>query len=126
MHKRKNALFVGSAKNGDNLAVIATLFENCKLSGINPHNWLTQALGALANGHHTTSCHGSPCLKNSACRDLESFSGSFHFRCAPHGCRHVSSAAPQRVRNKTESSQTPLTLTQCETLHRPACQEEHS
>ena len=30
---RKNALFAGSDEGGNNLAVIATLIENCKLSG---------------------------------------------------------------------------------------------
>ena len=48
---RKNALFAGSDEGGDNWAVIATLIENCKLSGINPHTWLTVTLGKLANGH---------------------------------------------------------------------------
>jgi hypothetical protein len=48
---RKNALFAGSDEGGDNWAVIATLIENCKLSGINPHDWLAQTLGALANDH---------------------------------------------------------------------------
>ncbi|MCW1432507.1 transposase domain-containing protein, partial [Novosphingobium sp. JCM 18896] len=48
---RKNALFAGSDEGGDNWAVIATLIENCKLSGINPHDWLTQTLVALAKGH---------------------------------------------------------------------------
>lgn len=51
MHKRKNALFAGSDEGGDNWAVIATLIENCKLSGINPHIWLTDTLNSLANGH---------------------------------------------------------------------------
>ncbi|GFE77674.1 hypothetical protein NTCA1_53230 [Novosphingobium sp. TCA1] len=32
---RKNALFAGSDEGGDNWAVIATLIENCKISGIN-------------------------------------------------------------------------------------------
>ena len=36
---------------GDNWAVIATLIENCKLSGINPHDWLTRTLTKFANGH---------------------------------------------------------------------------
>ncbi|MEO6718016.1 MAG: IS66 family transposase, partial [Novosphingobium sp.] len=49
---RKNALFAGSDEGGDNWAVIATLIENCKLSGINPHTWLTKTLSSLANGHH--------------------------------------------------------------------------
>jgi transposase len=39
-------------EGGDNWAVIATLIENCKLSGINPHTWLTKTLSSLANGHH--------------------------------------------------------------------------
>ncbi|MBV1688430.1 IS66 family transposase [Novosphingobium sp. G106] len=48
---RKNALFAGSDEGGDNWAVIATLIENCKLSAINPHAWLTETLAKLANGH---------------------------------------------------------------------------
>lgn len=48
---RKNALFAGSDEGGDNWAVIATLIENCKISGINPHDWLTDTLSKLANGH---------------------------------------------------------------------------
>jgi hypothetical protein len=41
---RKNALFAGSDEGGDNWAVIATLIENCRLSGINPQTWLAQTL----------------------------------------------------------------------------------
>jgi transposase len=48
---RKNALFAGSDEGGDNWAVIATLIENCKLSGINPHAWMTETLAKLAAGH---------------------------------------------------------------------------
>jgi transposase len=48
---RKNALFAGSDEGGDNWAVIATLIENCKISGINPHAWLTDTLTKLACGH---------------------------------------------------------------------------
>ena len=48
---RKNALFAGSDEGGDNWAVIATLIENCKISGINPHAWLTETLTKLASGH---------------------------------------------------------------------------
>ena len=48
---RKDALFAGSDEGGDNWAVIATLIENCKISGINPHIWLTETLGKLAAGH---------------------------------------------------------------------------
>ena len=48
---RKNALFAGSDEGGDNWAVIATLIECCKLNAINPHEWLTDTLTRLANGH---------------------------------------------------------------------------
>lgn len=48
---RKNALFAGSDEGGDNWAVIATLIENCKIAGINPHTWMTETLTRLANGH---------------------------------------------------------------------------
>jgi hypothetical protein len=48
---RKNALFGGSDEGGDNWAVIATFIENCKISGINPHGWLTKTLAKLAAGH---------------------------------------------------------------------------
>ncbi|MCL6251537.1 IS66 family transposase [Altererythrobacter sp. KTW20L] len=51
---RKNALFAGSDEGGDNWAVIATLIENCKLAGINPHTWLTATLTSLASGHPTS------------------------------------------------------------------------
>src|SRR5471032_3564052 len=48
---RKNALFAGSDGGGDNWAVIATLIENCKLSGVDPHAYLTDVLGKIVNGH---------------------------------------------------------------------------
>lgn len=48
---RKNALFAGSDEGGNNWAVIATLIENCKISGINPHAWLAGTLTKLASGH---------------------------------------------------------------------------
>ena len=48
---RKNALFAGSDEGGDNWAVIATLIECCKLNSVNPHEWLTETLSKLANGH---------------------------------------------------------------------------
>lgn len=50
-HNRKNALFAGSDEGSDNWAVIATLIENCKLTGINPHVCLTDTLTKLAGGH---------------------------------------------------------------------------
>ena len=41
----------GSNEGSDNWAVIDTLIENCKISGVNPHTWLTETLAKLANGH---------------------------------------------------------------------------
>lgn len=52
---RKNALFAGSDEGGDNWAVIATLIECCKLNAVNPHQWLTETLTRLANGHPANS-----------------------------------------------------------------------
>jgi transposase len=52
---RKNALFAGSDEGGDNWAVIASLIECCKLNAINPHEWLTDTLTRLANGHPANS-----------------------------------------------------------------------
>ncbi len=52
---RKNALFAGSDEGGDNWAVIATLIENCKITGINPHAWMTDTLTKPANGHPANS-----------------------------------------------------------------------
>lgn len=47
---RKNGLFAGLDDSSDNWAVIATLIEDCKLSGINSHEWLTRTLVALKTG----------------------------------------------------------------------------
>ena len=52
---RKNALFAGSDEGGDNWAVIATLIECCKLNAVNPHQWLSETLTRLANGHPANS-----------------------------------------------------------------------
>jgi transposase len=48
---RKNALFAGSDGGGANWAVIPTLIENYKLSGVDPHAYLTDVLGKIVNGH---------------------------------------------------------------------------
>jgi len=48
---RKNALFAGSDGGGDNWAVIATLVENCKLSGVEPYAYLLDVLTRIINGH---------------------------------------------------------------------------
>ena len=36
---------------GENKSTIASFIEYCKLSGINPHAWLTETLTSLASGH---------------------------------------------------------------------------
>jgi transposase len=48
---RKNALFAGSDGGGDNWAVIATLVENCKISGVEPYAYLVDVLTRIVNGH---------------------------------------------------------------------------
>ena len=47
---RKNALFAGSDEGGANWAIVASLIETCKLNGVNPHTWLTDAMTKLVNG----------------------------------------------------------------------------
>lgn len=48
-----NTTAAASRLNPDKLKAnaIATLIENCKLTGINPHVWLTDTLTKLAGGH---------------------------------------------------------------------------
>ena len=46
---RKNALFAGSDEGAESWACIASLIESCKLSGVNPHAWLTGTLTRLVN-----------------------------------------------------------------------------
>jgi len=48
---RKNALFAGSDGGGENWAVVATLIENCKLSGVDPYGYLADVLTKIVNGH---------------------------------------------------------------------------
>ncbi|SLN38749.1 Transposase IS66 family protein [Pseudooctadecabacter jejudonensis] len=48
---RKNALFAGHDTGAQNLAVIASLIETCKLNKIEPHSDLTGVLTAIVNGH---------------------------------------------------------------------------
>jgi len=38
--------------------VIATLIENCKISDINPHTWLTETLAKLVAGHPANAVGG--------------------------------------------------------------------
>ena len=48
---RKNALFAVSDGGGENWAIIASLIETCKLNGVNPHAYLSEALGKIVGGH---------------------------------------------------------------------------
>jgi transposase len=48
---RKNALFAGSAAGGEHWALIASLIETSKLSGIDPLAYLSDVLTKIVNGH---------------------------------------------------------------------------
>ena len=48
---RKNKLFAGSDGGGQHWAVIASLIETCKLTGIEPHAYLTYIITKIVNGH---------------------------------------------------------------------------
>jgi hypothetical protein len=48
---RKNALFAGSDGGGEHWAVIASLIETCKLTGIEPHAYLADVITKIVNGH---------------------------------------------------------------------------
>ena len=46
---RKNYLFAGSDAGGERAAIIYTLIENAKLSGVNPYAWLTDVIARIAD-----------------------------------------------------------------------------
>ena len=48
---RKNALFAGSDGGGEHWAVIASLIETCKLTGVDPQNYLADVIAKIVNGH---------------------------------------------------------------------------
>ncbi|MET4493704.1 hypothetical protein ABIA94_009312 [Bradyrhizobium sp. LA7.1] len=48
---RKNALFAGSDGGGEHWAVIASLIETCKLTGIEPHAYLADVITKIVNAH---------------------------------------------------------------------------
>ena len=48
---RKNALFAGSDGDGEHWAAIASLIETCKLTGVDPHPYLTDVISEIVNGH---------------------------------------------------------------------------
>ena len=46
---RKNALFAGHDDGAENWAILASLIETAKLSGIDPQAWLADILARLVN-----------------------------------------------------------------------------
>ena len=48
---RKNALFAGSDSGAEHWAVIASLVETCKLTGVEPLGYLTDVISQIVNGH---------------------------------------------------------------------------
>ena len=42
--ERKNYLFVGNTEAGQNLAIVQTLVQTCKLHKVNPQEYLTDVL----------------------------------------------------------------------------------
>ena len=48
---RKNAPFAGHDAGNKNWSAIVSLIETCKLNAVDPHEWLTATLTAIAGGH---------------------------------------------------------------------------
>lgn len=48
---RKNALFAGSDGGAEHWAVIASLIETCKLTGVEPYAYLNDVITRIVNGH---------------------------------------------------------------------------
>ena len=48
---RKNALFAGNEVGAENWAMLASLVTTCKLSGVNPVDYLADTLRAILDGH---------------------------------------------------------------------------
>jgi transposase len=48
---RKNALFAGSDGGAEHWAVVASLIETCKLTGVDPHAYLADVITRIVNGH---------------------------------------------------------------------------
>ena len=48
---RKNALFAGSDGGAEHWAVIASLIETCKLTGVDPRAYITDVISKIVNGH---------------------------------------------------------------------------
>lgn len=48
---RKNALFAGNETGAENWAMLASLVATCKLSGVNPVDYIADTLRAILDGH---------------------------------------------------------------------------
>lgn len=48
---RKNAIFAGNEIGTVNWALLVSLVATCKLSGVNPVNYLADTLRAILDGH---------------------------------------------------------------------------
>ena len=48
---RKNALFAGHEVGAENWALLASLIATCKLSDVNPVDYITETLRAVLDGH---------------------------------------------------------------------------
>jgi transposase len=48
---RKNALFAGSDGGAEHWAVVASLIETCKLTGVEPYAYLADVITRIVNGH---------------------------------------------------------------------------
>lgn len=48
---RKNALFAGSDGGAEHWAVIASLIETCKLTGVEPYHYLADVIARIVDGH---------------------------------------------------------------------------
>lgn len=48
---RKNALFAGNDVDAEHWAMLATLEATCKMSDVNPVDYIAEALRAILGGH---------------------------------------------------------------------------
>jgi transposase len=48
---RKNALFAGNEVGAEDWAMLASLVATCKMSGVNPIDYLDATLRAILEGH---------------------------------------------------------------------------
>ena len=55
--QRKNALFAGHDAGAQNWAMLASLFETCKLNKIKPHRYLAGVITAIVKGHKQKHIH---------------------------------------------------------------------